>query len=152
MRLKDDIRLLLGNRDRSTMEYITDLKKHSLVKCFFKGYTATSSKENDTNSLSLMKWNSKKESREAGFIWMILGFRDKGSYLMFIYKRISTWEKCILMQSVNTILVKISSKYSFEHRKNSKYENIKHDFEDNSSSSAIESDCHWSCNQVPCWF
>jgi hypothetical protein len=68
VRLKDDIRLLLRIRDRSTMEYIMDLKKNRLVKCFFKGYTATSSEENETNGLTITKWNSKKASKEAGFI------------------------------------------------------------------------------------
>ena len=67
VRLKEDIRLLLRNRDRSTMEYITDLKKNRLVKCFFKGYTATSNDENGIMN-GLMKWNSKKASKEAGFI------------------------------------------------------------------------------------
>ena len=38
VRFSDDIRLLVRRGDRTTMNYITQLKKNQSIKSFFKGY------------------------------------------------------------------------------------------------------------------
>lgn len=66
VKFKEDVRLLLRNGDRSTIAYIQDLEKNTLVKSFFKGYVPETS-ENGENTKGLMKWNSEKASKAAGF-------------------------------------------------------------------------------------
>ena len=82
VRRKDHIRLLLKHGDRSTMNYIADMKKHPLVKSFFKGYVPDDSNSNvlqivenppapeqnqHSESASLMKWDRHKACKAAGF-------------------------------------------------------------------------------------
>jgi len=83
VRRKDHIRLLLKHGDRSTMNYIGDMKKHPLVKSFFKGYVPDDSNTNGENvsqivenpleqnlhaqSATLMKWDRHKACEAAGF-------------------------------------------------------------------------------------
>jgi len=83
VRRKDHIRLLLKHGDRSTMDYIRNMKKHPLVKSFFKGYITDDSNSNNENALqiavnspeqnqyaqstTLMKWDRRKACEAAGF-------------------------------------------------------------------------------------
>ena len=59
IRKKNDMRLLLKLRDRSTMEYISKLKKNQTVHNFFKGY--------QHNSQAPVLWNSNLAALAAGF-------------------------------------------------------------------------------------
>jgi hypothetical protein len=68
VKFKDDVRLLLRNGDRSTMAYIQDLQKNTMVKCFFNGYVSHDTSEQYANSQGLLKWDCTKAAREAGFI------------------------------------------------------------------------------------
>ena len=77
VRMRDHIRLLLRNRDRSTMDYISDLKKKHYTKCYFEGYvpylgdlaiSADRSTTSATEGQHLMTWNSRLAATKAEFI------------------------------------------------------------------------------------
>ena len=67
VKFRDDVRLLLRNGDRSTMACIEDLEKNPMVKSFFRGYIPYTS-ELYGNSPGLLKWDSMKAARAAGFM------------------------------------------------------------------------------------
>ena len=71
VRLKDDVRLLLRNGDRSTMNYIRELEKNKTVKSFFKGYISIDGSANGSRGViegsTLMKWDPQKASEAAGY-------------------------------------------------------------------------------------
>ena len=71
MRLKDDVRLLLRNGDRSSMDYIRELKKNRFIKSFFKGYVTVSATEEvsrgNVEGSALMKWDPHRASKAAGY-------------------------------------------------------------------------------------
>ena len=75
VRVKDDVRLLLRNGDRSTMNYIKDLKKNDMVKSFFKGYIPKDESMDDGLNQRpeqvLMKWHAQtaiKDHEAASFV------------------------------------------------------------------------------------
>ncbi|KAL7552147.1 hypothetical protein ACHAWF_015363 [Thalassiosira exigua] len=74
VRHKDDIRLLLRFDDRSTMEYIANLKKNKFVKSYFDGYRAERITLeglrgiNDDNGIMPERWSGKMASISAGFL------------------------------------------------------------------------------------
>ena len=75
VKLRDHIRLLLRNGDRTTMDYIGNLKKNEYTKCYFEGYTqcmgdhgVSAHPTSATQGQHLMRWNSRLASTKAGFI------------------------------------------------------------------------------------
>ena len=59
IRKKDDMRLLLRLGDRSSMKYISSLRKNKTIECFFKGYSLSNHKG--------VKWDPKMAASAAGF-------------------------------------------------------------------------------------
>ena len=79
VKFKDDIRLLLRNGDRSTMEYIKELRKNDYIKSFFKGYGratnadhllghAEEGSDQMNTSQTILSWDPDLASRYAGFM------------------------------------------------------------------------------------
>mgnify|MGYP000914187534 CR=1 FL=1 len=70
VKLRDDVRLLLRNGDRSTMKYISKLEKNSSVKAYFKGYVPKTCHQNSNvfhpNQVP-MSWNASLALEAAGF-------------------------------------------------------------------------------------
>ena len=58
VKLRDDIRLLLKDRDRSTMDYIENLTKNAHVQSFFDGYEGEMP----------MTWNKEKAAESASIV------------------------------------------------------------------------------------
>ena len=69
VKFSDDIRLLLRLGDRSTMTYISKLKKNAHIKSFFKGYTSLpgTNKEDDTAQPQMMIWDRDLSCKDAGY-------------------------------------------------------------------------------------
>ena len=65
--------MLLLDDDRSTMEYISKLRKNKYIKCFFDGYGADRSVVADLPGFEEgwdlpSKWSGKQASISAGFL------------------------------------------------------------------------------------
>ena len=71
VRLKDDVRLLLRNGDRSSMNYIRELNKNNTIKSFFQGYVSVDGSADasrvDIERSTLMKWDPQKACEAAGY-------------------------------------------------------------------------------------
>ena len=69
--MKDDVRLLLRNGDRSSMGYIKELKKNRLIKSFFEGYVTVSATgdvaRGNVEGSTLMKWDPHRAFQAAGY-------------------------------------------------------------------------------------
>ena len=64
VKLSNDIRLLVRMNDRSSMNYIKELRKNSYIKSFFEGYRG----ENNSKYPGTMMWDRKLAAKEAGFV------------------------------------------------------------------------------------
>ena len=58
VKFKNDIRLLLKDGDRSTMNYISDLTKNESVQAFFDGYKRDKP----------MNWNKNRAAKNASLV------------------------------------------------------------------------------------
>ena len=74
VKLRDDVRLLLRNGDRSTMKYISKLEKNSSVKAYFKGYVPKTCHHHQDSNIHIpyqhqvpMSWNATLALEAAGF-------------------------------------------------------------------------------------
>ncbi|KAL7526878.1 hypothetical protein ACHAXR_001689 [Thalassiosira sp. AJA248-18] len=65
VKLRDHIRLLLRGGDRSTMDYISQLKKNNYTHCFFQGYKA---ENGNSGQYQPMYWDPLQASDAAGFL------------------------------------------------------------------------------------